>query len=160
MSDRLFLWFRVAAVTIFLVVAGYTFAEWWYWHKSGLGEVRPSVSVSMPKLGETISGVRDPEVAAPAPEPVRVVDVVAAQQAVLAKVAAHEEKAGRLVLEIDRLQRQVRVLRGQLDARDQQIVTLQHEMAALKGLAVPVVHDGQLFSLAKEFGFTKVQVRP
>lgn len=146
MSDRLFLWFRVVAVTIFLVVAGYTFAEWWYWQKAGLGEVRPSVSVSMPKLGETISGVRD-------------LDVVA-QQAVLAKLAAHEEKAGRLVLEIDRLQQQVRVLRGQLDARDQQLMTLQREMAALKGLAVPVVHDGQLFSLAKEFGFTTIQVRP
>ncbi len=36
MSDRLFLWFRVVAVAIFLVVAGYTFAEWWYWQKSGL----------------------------------------------------------------------------------------------------------------------------
>ena len=133
MSDRLFLWFRVAAVTIFLVVAGYTFAEWWYWHKSGLGEVRPAVPA---------------------------VDVEAAQRAVLAKVAAHEDQAGRLVLEIERLQRQVRVLREQLDARDRQLVALQRAMDALKGPVVPVVSDGQLVSLAKEFGFTTIQVRP
>lgn len=144
MSDRLFLWFRVVAVMIFVVVAGYTFAEWWYWQKSGLGEVRPAVTAAAVVL----------------PEPVRVVDVEAAQQAVLAKVAAHEDQAGRLVLEIERLQRQVRVLREQLDARDRQLVALQRAMDALKGPVVPVVSDGQLVSLAKEFGFTKIQVRP
>lgn len=144
MSDRLFLWFRVVAVAIFLVVAGYTFAEWWYWQKSGLGEVRPAVTAA----------------AVVAPEPVRVVDVEAAQRAVLAKVAAHEDQAGRLVLEIERLQRQVRVLREQLDARDRQLVALQRAMDALKGPVVPVVSDGQLVSLAKEFGFTTIQVRP
>lgn len=137
MSDRVFTWFRVVAVTIFVLVAGYTFGEWWYWQKSGLGELRPAV-----------------------PEPVRVVDVDAAQQAVVAKVAAHEEKAGRLVLEIERLQRQVRVLREQLDARDRQLIALQRAMEALKGQVVPVVSDAQLVSLAKEFGFTKIQVRP
>ncbi len=142
MSDRCYAWFRVAAVTIFLLVAGYTCLEWWYWQKAGLGELRPAV-------------------AAPAvPEPVRVVDVEAAQQAVVAKVAAHEEKAGRLVLEIERLQRQVRVLREQLDARDRQLIALQRAMESLKGQVVPVVSDGQLVSLAKEFGFTKIQVRP
>lgn len=144
MSDRLFLWFRVVAVAIFLVVAGYTFAEWWYWQKSGLGEVRPAVTAA----------------AVVAPEPVRVVDVEAAQRAVLAKVAAHEDQAGRLVLEIERLQRQVRVLREQLDARDRQLVALQRAMDALNGPVGPVVSDGQLVSLAKEFGFTKIQVRP
>lgn len=144
MSDRLFLWFRVVAVMIFLVVAGYTFAEWWYWQKSGLGEVRPAVTAA----------------AVVAPEPVRVVDVEAAQRAVLAKVAAHEDQAGRLVLEIERLQRQVRVLREQLDARDRQLVALQRAMEALKEQVVPVVSDAQLVSLAKEFGFTKIQVRP
>lgn len=133
MSDRLFLWFRVAAVTIFVIVAAYTFAEWWYWQKSGVGEVRPAVPA---------------------------VDVEAAQRAVLAKVAAHEDQAGRLVLEIERLQRQVRVLREQLDARDRQLVALQRAMDALKGPVVPVVSDGQLVSLAKEFGFTTIQVRP
>ena len=142
MSDRVFTWLRVVAVTIFVLVAGYTFGEWWYWQKAGLGELRPAV-------------------AAPAvSEPVRVVDVEAAQQAVVAKVAAHEEKAGRLVLEIERLQRQVRVLREQLDARDRQLVALQRAMEALKGQVVPVVSDAQLVSLAKEFGFTKIQVRP
>lgn len=142
MSDRVFTWFRVVAVTIFVVVAGYTLGEWWYWQKAGLGELRSAV-------------------AAPAvPEPVQAVDVEAAQQAVLAKVAAHEDKAGRLVLEIERLQRQVRVLREQLDARDRQLIALQRAMESLKGQAVPVVSDAQLVSLAKEFGFTKIQVRP
>jgi hypothetical protein len=68
--------------------------------------------------------------------------------------------AGRLVLEIERLQRQVRVLREQLDARDRQLIALQRAMEALKGQVVPVVSDAQLVSLAKEFGFTKIQVRP
>lgn len=156
MSDRFYTWFRVAAVTIFVVVAGYTFGEWWYWQKAGLGELRQaSAAPGGSSVGSSIVVTGKPT------EPsVQAVDVEAAQQAVLAKVAAQEEKAGRLVLEIERLQRQVRVLREQLDARDRQLIVLQRAMESLKGQVVPVVSDAQLVSLAKEFGFTKIQVRP
>lgn len=152
MSDRWYVWFRVVAVTIFVVVAGYTFGEWWYWQKAGLGEIRQATAAPVGSSMVVTASHAEPSV--------QTVDVEAAQRAVLEKVAVHEEKEGRLVLEIERLQRQVRVLREQLDARDLQLVSLQRQMEALKGQAVPVASDGQLMSLARAAGFTKIQVRP
>jgi hypothetical protein len=167
MSDRLFAWFRVGAVTIFLVVLGYTVLEWWYGEKSGLHAVRAAVaSVASSYLpGDTADISWAPVV----PEPEHVA----------------------LQAQVDRLERTLaeyrQVTEGQIQGYERLIANLQRQIQALTSQRTPVEQvaalraasrpvrwashtqpaavpsapsRSDLATLARAAGFTFVQVRP
>ena len=166
MSDRLYTWFRVAAVTMFLVVLGYTVLEWWYWEKSGLQAVRSVASVASSYLpGDTADISWAPVV----PEPEHVA----------------------LQAQVDRLERTFaeyrRMTEGQIQGYERLIANLQRQIQALTSQRTPVEQvaalraasrpvrweshaqpaavpsrpsRSDLAALAHAAGFTFVQVRP
>lgn len=106
MSDRLYGWFRVVAVTIFMVVLGYTVLEWWYWEKSGLHHLRSSA----PSVSEAVSDV--PVV--PDPERVVLLQKMERIESTFAEYrAVRDREVKDLLALIANLQRQIQVLTAQ-----------------------------------------------